>query len=215
MKNNIIFAAMMLLASCSASKVTNVWKSSDAQPLAYKKIMVVGLIKESDQALQNRMETHFVGDLTDLGYNAVSAYQLYGPRAFEDLKERDAIDKIKSSGADAVITIVLLDKSRERRYVPGNIYYSPFVVHSNNFWGYYSTMYGRIYEPGYYQVDTKYFLESNLYDAKTNKLVYSIQTQSFDPASAESLGHEYGKLIVRSMVKDRVLQKNEQPLSSK
>lgn len=216
MKHVPFYAAMLLmLASCSGSRVTNVWKSPDASPVTYNKIMVVGLIKDSDHSLQDRLENHFVGDLTDLGYNAVSAYQLYGPKAFEGLKEQEAIDKIRNSGADAVITIVLLDKSRERYYVPGRINYSPYVIHSNNFWGYYSTMYGRIYETGYYQVDTKYFLESNLYDSRTNKLVYSIQTQSFDPVSTESLGHEYGKLIVKAMVKDQVLQKHANPLSVK
>jgi hypothetical protein len=36
-------------------------------------------------------------------------------------------------------------------------------------------------------------------------LVYSVQTESFDPGSSESLGHEYGKLIVGNMVQNKVL----------
>jgi hypothetical protein len=214
MKRYTFYAAMLLaLASCSGSRITNVWKAKDAEHPVYSKVMVVGLIKDSDHALRDRMETHFVGDLTDLGYSAISSYQLYGPKAFEGLNEKQVINKIRNSGVDAVITIVLLDKTRERYYVPGKIYYSPYSIHSNNFWGYYSTMYGRIYEPGYYKENTKYFLESNLYDLRANKLVYSIQTQSFDPASVESLGHEYGRLIVKAMVKDNVLQKHAAPLS--
>ena len=66
-------------------------------------------------------------------------------------------------------------------------------------------MYDRIYEPGYYDVSTKYFWESNFYDIETKQLLYSVQTESFDPASAQSLAHEYGKLIVSSMVKYQVL----------
>ena len=107
---------------------------------------------------------------------------------------------------DAVITIVLLDKQKERKYVPGNVYYSPYSYYSNRFWGYRTTLYQRIYEQGYYVTDTKYFWESNFYDMSTQKLLYSVQTESFDPVNSESLGHEYGKLIVKDMVKQSILQ---------
>ena len=63
----------------------------------------------------------------------------------------------------------------------------------------------RIYSPGYYQVDTKYFWESNLYDISNKQLLYSVQTQSFDPGSSAGLGHEYGQLIINDMVKNKVL----------
>lgn len=87
------------------------------------------------------------------------------------------------------------------------MYYSPYGYYYNRFWGYYGTLNRRIYEPGYYVTDTKYFWESNFYDMSTRKLVYSVQTQSFDPANSESLGHEYGELIVKNMVKENVLQR--------
>jgi hypothetical protein len=106
---------------------------------------------------------------------------------------------------DAVVTIVLLDKEKERKYVPGNMYYSPYGYYYNNFWGW-DCLSHRIYGPGHY-IAIKYFWESNLYDMNTQKLVYSVQTQSFDPANSESMGHEYGQMIVKDMVKNNVLKK--------
>jgi hypothetical protein len=41
----------------------------------------------------------------------------------------------------------------------------------------------------------------------TQKLVYSVQTQSFDPATSESLAHEYGQLIIKDMVRNNVASK--------
>jgi uncharacterized membrane protein YheB (UPF0754 family) len=38
-------------------------------------------------------------------------------------------------------------------------------------------------------------------------LLYSIQTQSFEPSSREELAHEYGKLIVKSLVTNNLLIK--------
>jgi hypothetical protein len=100
---------------------------------------------------------------------------------------------------------VLLDKTKERYYVPAQINYSPYVIYRNRFWRYYTTMYDRIYTPGYYTVETKYFWESNFYDMDSKQLLYSVQTRSFDPSSTESLAHEYGQLIVSNMVKSKIL----------
>ena len=196
---------LLMLAGCSGSRITHSWKAPDAKPGSYQKLMVIALIKDKDHNMIEQMEKHFVGDLKDMGYNAVSAFSQFGPKAFDGKTEKESLRKLRHTGADAVITIVLLDKSRERHYVPSRIYYSPYGMYSGNFWGYYSTIQSRIYSDGYYQVDTKYFWESNLYDLQTGKLLYSIQTESFDPESTERLVHEYGKLIAKAMVKDQVL----------
>lgn len=209
MKNNIMIAGIFLLlfSGCSSSRITSSWSAADASPKKYNKVMVLGLIRDQDRSICEYMEKHFVDDLKDLGYNAVSAQVQFGPKAFENMCEKDAVDKIRSSGADAVITIVLLDKSKEQYYVPAQRQNLPRSVYYRRFGGYYTTIYDRIYTPGYYVTDTKYFWESNLYDMTTKDLVYSVQTESFDPNSSESLGHEYGKLIVENMEKKNVLIK--------
>jgi hypothetical protein len=149
------------------------------------------------------MEDHLTGDLKKQGYNAASSLREYGPKAFRQLNEEAVPDKLQNSGFDAVITIVLLDKQKERYYVPGRLNYY------HHFWGYYTTIYDRVYAQGYYVTNTKYFWESNLFDVSSKELIYSVQTESFDPASSESLAHEYGKLIVKDMIKNQVLSKKE------
>ena len=200
----------LLLSGCSTSRITSSWKGEHITAKKYNKIMVLGLIRETDRSIQENMENHLVGDLQALGYMAVSSLKEYGPKVFDTIDEEDAVMKLKNSGIDAVLTIVLLDKSKERKYVPGNLYYSPYGYYYNRFWGYRIALSHRIYETAYYETDTRYFWESNLYDMETQKLVYSVQTESFDPASSESMGHEYGQLIVKDMVKNNVLQKRIQ-----
>jgi hypothetical protein len=200
---SIIFSLLFISIGCSSSKITTSWKAPAATLKDYAKILVLGVINDKDKRVQQLMEQHFVGDLTDLGYNAFSALQQYGPKAFDNLTEKEAIDKIKNSGVDAVLTIVLLDKQKERKYVqPQPVYYRPF-------WDYYGYRYGRIYEPGYYVTDTKYFWESNFYDMSNQSLLYSVQTKSFSPNSTESMGHEYGLMIVKNMIKKNILQQKK------
>jgi hypothetical protein len=71
---------------------------------------------------------------------------------------------------------------------------------------YYGIMYERIYSPGYYESTTKYFWESNIYDLKTKQLLYSVQTESFDPDDATALAHRYGKVIINDMKKNNILK---------
>lgn len=201
----IFLAVAFIFSSCTSSRITSSWKAADVQQKQYKKVLVLGLFLEKDRALKEKMEAHIVSDLKALGYDAICSCDEYGPKAFENIKEAEALQKLSGGGIDAVLTVVLLDKTKERYYVPNHVYYSPYSVYHNHWWGYYSTMYDRIYQPGYYAVDTKYFWESNFYDLDTKKLMYSAQTQSFDPSSAESLAHEYGKLIVNDMKNKTVL----------
>ncbi|HVW15509.1 MAG TPA: hypothetical protein VHB54_16875 [Mucilaginibacter sp.] len=209
MKTLLSFAvlSMVLMMGCATSKITSSWKAPDAVPQRYNKIMVLGLIRTADRTLQENMENHMVGDLRALGYNAVSSLQEYGPKVFDGMDEQTAMNKLKNSGVDAVITIVLLDKEKEKSYVPGHIYYySPYSYYYRHFWGYHTAIYRRIYEPGYYVTNTRYFWESNVYEMDTQKLLFSVQTQSFNPSDSESLGHEYGQLIVKSITEHGLLR---------
>lgn len=172
----------------------------------YNKIMVIALLPEKDRELRESMENHLVEDLQNRGYHAVSSLKEFGPQFFQNIQEPEALDKIKGYDIDAVVTVVLLDKERERYYVPGRIYYSPYAIYQRRFWGYYSTIYGRIYTPGYYISNTKYFWESNFYDIESKGLLYSVQTESFDPSSAATLAHEYGQLIVKDMAKKGIIK---------
>jgi hypothetical protein len=189
---------LVVITSCRTSKITHSWKAQEASPKKYTKILVLGFIRNADRNIEEQMENHFVGDLQTLGYNAVSSLKEYGPKVFDKIDENEGIAKLKNSGYDAVITIVLLKNERERKYIP--------PTYNNRMWNYRYDIYNRIYEPGYYVTSTKYYWESNFYDMANQKLMYSVQTQTFAPNDAESMGHEYGKMIVKNMVNQDLLK---------
>lgn len=204
---------LFLVAACGpSSRITSSWKADNVQPDKFRKVVVLGLVRENDRTLREKMEQHLVGDLRQLGYDAVCSCDEYNPKAFENMSEEQALSKLRNSGVDAVLTIVLLDKTQERYYVPGRVVYSPYTLYQGRFWRYSRVMYDRIYTEGYYTTDTKYFWETNLYDMASNNLVYSSQSQSFDPVSAENLANEYGQMIVKDMVTKKVLADLKQPV---
>ncbi len=210
MKRSNIFSVLMVLIffSCSTTtSITSSWRSPGITPRTYNKVMVLGLIADADRSIQQNMENHLVGDLKELGYNVYSALEEYGPKAFEKLSEEESLQKLKANGFDAVLTVVLLDKKQERYYTPRRVVYTPYFTYHSRFWGYYRTIYERIESPGYYRSYSRYFWESNLFELNMNKLLASIQTQSFEPASTDALAHEYGKLIIKKMMEYNLLIK--------
>jgi hypothetical protein len=203
---NIFFAMLaVMFVSCQTSKITYIWTAENISPKKYNKILVLGFMTDNDRELQAKMENHITADLNEMGLSAFSANQLFAPGTFVKGDTARAIEAINSKGFDAVLTIVLLNKVKEKYYIPGRVEYTPFATYYNRFGRYYYTLYDRIYTEGYYTTDTKIFWESNFYDVMEKKMVYSAQTQSFDPGSRESLAHYYGLLITNNLVKKKVL----------
>jgi len=118
---------------------------------------------------------------------------------------RNAVIQLSNRGIDGVIMISMLDQAKQENYVQGSVRYEPYAVRYNRFYGTYQTYYNRVVTPGYYETKTNYFFETNLYDVKKNKLLFSAQAQSFDPFSAEQIANEVAKAVVKDMQKHNVL----------
>jgi len=202
------FAMIALLASCSSTKITSSWKANNAAISHYDKVLVVGLLPPKYRNAQADMENRMVKELIKNGVNATSAFAEFGPKAFNNKNEEKMLASLRDKGYDAAITITLQDKSSEKYRSPGSVSYQPVAVYRNRFSGYYSTVYGRYYTPGYTTTETNYLWETNMYDLKSDALLYSVQSKSFNPSSTESIGKQYSKNIVKDMEKKGLIVKS-------
>jgi hypothetical protein len=205
MRNSPTILCVLFLMACSGTKITHSWKAPDVTNKKYQEILVIAVAKDTDADLKIMMENHLIDDLKSSGYRATSALVKYGSKAFAGMEKEKVAQKLSDDGIDAVMTIVLLDKKQEKEYIPSRIFHSPYYVSHNHFLEYYNTITRRIETTGYYSTSTKYFWESNFYDVKNRKLVYSVQTQSFDPTTTRAMAHKYGKLIVQDILTKKVL----------
>ena len=213
MKNRFhLIPLLVLIISCGTSSViTSSWRAPEKVSTSFRKVIVLGLIKESDRSLREEMEQYLAASLRAKGQDAICACDLYSPKEFDRMTEEQAVERLRNSGVDGVLTVVLLDKTKERYYVPGHVQYTPYMVYYNRFWGYSRTLYGRIYSPDYYTTDTKYFWETNLYDLMSDKLLYSAQSQSFDPSSTSSMGREHARLILDDLSAKNIIAFSSSP----
>jgi len=207
----LLLALPALLVACTSSKVTSSWtdpSTNNKELTKFKNVLVVGM-QPDNRKLKEEMETYLSDYLTKEGINAKASFDEFGPKAFSKKTDQEVTAMVKSKGYDGVITIALLDKQKEQSYNPGNVRLSPIGTYYNRIGRYYTTVYDRIYQPGYYTTSTDYFWETNIYDARQDKLLYSVQSQSFDPASVTSMSKDYGKLIVKDLAKNGLISSRD------
>lgn len=200
----VILLLTLISFGCSTSNIISSWTQPGMTTKAYEKILVLGLINEPDRSIREKLEKHLAEDLRALGYAVVCACEEFQPNTFYGLTEAQMLEQMEENSFDAVITIVLLSKQKEKRLKSGQ----PGAMPPNNYrrlWSYYQYAYDLVSQPEYYTESVSYFWETNFYDLGSHSILYSAQSQSFDPASTTNLAHEFGLLIVKDMIRKNVV----------
>jgi len=223
---SLILACFVFVFSCGApaTKITGSWKDPNAE--SYKDYFIAVLSK--NQQVRQQLE----GDIAD----RLKRQHVKVTRSLEVFKHTDkvetpeqrtaAIEKIKSLGHDAIMVVKLVNKTEDTRYVAGTNSYAPTNIGIGTgynlqttgapppgqygaFGMYYLDNYGSHTTPGYYQMDQSYFLESSLFDAKTEKLVWSAQSEVFNPANLPSASGDFSFVMVDALKKGNLIYKKE------
>lgn len=155
------------------------------------------------------VENDLALELQKNGYRTLKSIDVIPP-TFTEGKEPNKealLDKINGTDVDAILTVALVDKDTETRYVPGNYAYAPATRfgYYGRFWGYYTNWYPMLFDPGYYTEDKVYFLETNLYDADTEELLWSAQSETYNPSGLSDFSKDFSSTIFAKMKKDGVL----------
>ena len=188
--NKSLFAvmgmAMMVFACGPSQRVTSSWKNPDYTPgKKYSKIFIAALVSKPN--VRNSIENHMAAAARSRGFEVVKSIDAFAPTFTQTAApDKDAmLNKIRELGCDLIFTIGLVDKQSETRYVPGNTMYAPYPGYGYGFRGYYGYMYPYAWDPGYYTTDKTYFMEGNLFVTETEVLIWSVQTESYNPESID------------------------------
>jgi hypothetical protein len=207
--NRIKFQIILLLGfmiyGCATSDIKTTWKALHNSPGKYNKILVVGIIKDEDTTLRSRVEKHLTDDLKESGYKAVSALEEYGPGGLANLGQQETYIKLRKNGIDAIITIALIDKSKEKSQKSSKAVVNASIYYYNRIWNYPAIQAELV--NGKYPPANDFFWESILYDLNTLEPQITVQTNSFKSGTPENIAHEYGKQIIGLMIKEKILQK--------
>jgi hypothetical protein len=196
-----------MLYGCTSSFIKTAWKAQHEFPGKYNKILVMGIIKDEDIALRRNVERLFIDDLKNIGYNAVSGLETYGPRGLANLGQEETYIKLRQNGIDAVITIALVDKRKEKYIKPRKGHEYASIYYFERIWNYPAIQAELV--NGKNPENREFFWESILFDLNTLEPQHTLQTKSFKADLAESIIRDYGKEIISKMIKEKILVKQK------
>lgn len=198
---------LLIFSACSpATEITASWTNPEAMTGNYNNILIAAMTE--DVATKQMIENQLASELRDKGVNVSKSIEMFPPNFREEqLTNKEAMmQAIQEGGHDAILTVAVIDEETETRYVPGAAY-SPGArfPYYNRFWGYFNHMYPMVYEPGYYTEDKIYYLETNLYDAQTENLVWSAQSESTNPGNIQNLSEGFAEVTANAMENNNLL----------
>lgn len=169
-----LFPALVLLAACGTpTRIPTVWRNPDFGGGPFRNLFVIGVAEsESNRRL---FEDRFAAALSRGEASASVSYRRL-PET-DKLSEARIRAALGDGGHDAVVVTRLLGIAEESQYVP------PETHVYRGYYGYYGHSWDIVHEPGYTITRTVVRLETNLYDVPSGELVWSGQSETFDPSS--------------------------------
>ncbi len=205
MKKVGIILVLAVLQGCMSTKFQASWKAPDYDGKAYSKVLVLAL--SDNVANRSTIEdelTHFLnlkGVSTFSGADVLPYDRNIIPKEKGEIKKR-----LVKNGYDAVITIGLKDVKEETHYVQGTGYYNPMSYgYYGSFYGYYPHMYGSVYQPGYYSTTEMIYLETNLWDVSSGKLVWSGQSKSTGQSTVDKTANAYARAVTTELISKGII----------
>ena len=188
---------ILLLTSCASTKVTNEWKDPNFSSSKFNKILILGVAKQPAQ--RKFYEDTFVQLLEEKGIIAIPSHTLvtHDEMLAERAVVKDTIaHKIKDMDFDGVI--VTRVRGSKEKIQPKT---------TNSFYHYYdnslsAAFSSRTISPSYTQ---EFSLESKLYDTKTEKLVFSLSTDTVAQNNINKRLYSYIKIFVNKLIQNKLI----------
>lgn len=208
----VVIALGAMLATCRPStEITGSWKNPNQRAVSATEnisTILVTALTERTNARQT-VENDLAAALEAQGFKTVKSMDVLPPTFTngQSPDKKELLSRIKETDADAILTIALIDKDTETRYNAGTMDYAPVprFGYYGTFWGYYNTWSPTLYSPGYYNENKVYFIETNLYDAESEELLWSAQSQTYNPSSLVEFSRDFSRMLVSTMKEEGLL----------
>jgi hypothetical protein len=199
-----LLAASLLapLTACGpTTRLTGVWVTETPRPL--RNVMVLAI--DASPGGRRKYEDRFVNELSGRGMEAIQSYRVLPLDG--QLEEAALRAAVAQGGYDGVIATRLLAVDQDQVYVPPTEYVTMGAGYGRGLYGYYGMGYSVRTTPGYIKTNTTVRLETHIYDAGTEKLIWAGHSDTFDPATPDAAIKSVVSLIATRLERDRLIPK--------
>jgi hypothetical protein len=191
---------LMLLAACSTTRLTGTWKDESLAGKTFQKFLIVGAAK--DQRVRELFEDEFVRQLEAQGVKAIPSYTIIP--AAKMLDRTTIASNIAEYGIDAVLITRLSELKQEREMDAGSTYQIPYAYY-NQMHEYYKKGQEASQEISPLLTHKVLVLETNIYSADTEKLVWATAADIALQDTINTLTKDFIKAVVAQMVSDKII----------
>ena len=199
MKLLVCIGMITSFSGCATTEITSAWKDPSYQGPP-SRIMVIGIAKKPVN--RRVFEDEFVRQLKARGTDAFASYTVLSDK----LENNHAViaAKMKEKSADTVLISKLVSKNIVKTYVPETI--STMPTYYGRWPDYYGNGYETLYTPGYMVEDEFAYVETNLYDTRDDKLIWSAASETLINGSDQQLIKSFIRVMVDKMVEQKLLR---------
>jgi len=196
----ILAITVILLTGCSQTKVTSSWVDPEYHGDGINNVFVVGVSK--DGGLRRIFEDEFVTLFNERGVTSTASYRLVPDEELRDEKLLD--DKVKASGSDMILMTRLIDIRKDTQYIPPDYVYAPPAAYYGGWHGYYNRAY--MVSPGYTVEYETAVLETNVYDLKTDKLIWSARSDAPTDGNIGKHIKDFARSIITQLAEAKLIK---------
>jgi hypothetical protein len=187
---NVVGAILAaLLAACASTRIVDSWKDPSFDPAQFQKTLVV--FQHPDPGVRRSVEDEMARDIP----HAVPAYTVLSDsevRNIDRVKER-----VRELGFDSAVVMRYIGVDKEVTYEPPHPIGAPYPYYMYDFWPFWAYGWTAAWEPGYVRTDRIVKIATYIYDLRQDKLVWTSESETFNPSSLRTAVAEVVKVTAR------------------
>jgi hypothetical protein len=191
-----LFFFVFLIISCAGTKLTHKQVNEAYKGKPVSDILVIAITGNEDS--RRSFERKFVAQLKSAGVEAISSEDAISMPADLKLKKETISNAVNQFENDAVIITHLIDKEEKEVYTRGG------QAH-RGYYGFYHSRFSYARDPGYSKTSKTLRLETNLYDVKTEKLIWSGQSKTWSKDSKYQIINDVIKVVINDLQKNKLI----------
>jgi hypothetical protein len=191
-----LFSFAFLIISCGGTEITQTKVDEAYKGKPVSDILVIAIT--GNEHNRRSFEKKFVAQLKSVGVDAISSEKAIPMPPDLELKKETILAAVSQYENDAVIITHLIGKEEKDVYTRGG------SAHGG-YYGFYRSRYSYAHDPGYSSTSTTVRLETNLYDVKTEKLIWSGKSETWSKGSKDQIINDVIKAVISDLQKNKLI----------
>ena len=197
----LAISASLIFFSCTPTKITETWKDDGYRGAPFSDLFVIGVAKE--EKTRRSFENKFVEKLKAAGIQAVASSSVM--ESDQKIEKAAILAAIEKLDIDAVLVTRLVSLKEKEIRSPSTSEDGSRDDYQGRYYGDYSSAYGYTRQPEQYTTSVRVGLETKLYDAETEKLIWSATSKTANPKSKIKLFDSVIEALVRDLKRNKLL----------